>query len=189
MSSSNTTAHPLAPPDDNDDFDDLANIIDINMSKHKPKCNTDNANHNNSINQVKQSESSQSFPLPPKVTNKKRLAPQPPTLITASAANLSEMNVRRQETVSSVLDSSFTNNSNLGADCYFFIDINHVRWFYKGEKDKSVDKENNSNPSPSVQTISTPSNTSEYSSEMTSSTSSATSNDLNTTVSNLLSNR
>ena len=190
--SSTAKSHPLAPPDDNDDFDDYADIIEINMGKHKPVLT---ATDNTSLTQVKQSGSSQSLPLPPKVPIKKRPAPAPPNqqLTALSVSNLSSSS--KQEKTSDEQSSSLLNSISGGADCCFFIDVHHVRWFYKGEKsNEKSDKESVPTSSSAAITGSLPSIPSnsilpgESLNEMSSSTYSAASSDLHNNVSNLLSN-
>jgi len=66
-------------------------------------------------------------------------------------------------------------NNSGGAECYFFIDIHHVRWFYKGEKSSNEknDRDSASNPN-TIANLSVAATTAVTADEMTTST---TSND------------
>jgi hypothetical protein len=172
--STNTKAHPLALPDDYDD--DLDNIVDINMSKHKTVDYKKNTNSNASEFLSHNMPSLPVTKLP--TTYKKRIAPAPPLVssqqqqatLTSSASFVSTANsTKRDEQTITSSTNSLTSNSG-GVDCYFFIDIHHVRWFYKGEK---TDKDNSNSSA-----TSTLNNTD----EMTASISSTTSNDSTTTT-------
>lgn len=179
--SANTKAHPLAFPDDYDD--DLDNIVDINMSKHKTVDYKKNTNSNASEFLSQNMPSLPVTKLP--TTYKKRIAPAPPPMLsgqlqqqqqqhqatlTSSASFASTTNsTKRDEQKITSSTNSLTSNSG-GVDCYFFIDIHHVRWFYKGEK---TDKDNSNSSTTSA--LNNPD-------EMTASISSTTSNDSSTTT-------
>ena len=202
--STNTKAHPLALPDDYDE-DDLDNIIDINMSKHKTVDNSHCNNKNSNLFQTKASESSstQNVPLLPSnkipTAYKKRIAPAPPpsspyqhqqqqyqqqqqqATLTSSASFVSTTNLSKRDEQKNTSSTNSLTSNNGGADCYFFIDIHHVRWFYKGEKtDKENNNTNSNNNTSNVSTLNTD--------EMTASFSSTTSNDSSTTTNNLAGN-
>jgi hypothetical protein len=109
--------------------------------------------------------------LPTSSSYKKRIAPAPPPIPpppNSSSATSLTLSQQQNTITSSSLYSSATNlnsfkntdntstnansnnslmNNSGGAECYFFIDIHHVRWFYKGEKSSNEknDKETVSN--------------------------------------------
>ena len=183
--------HPLAKS--NDDDDDFSNLIDIKyMSDHSKAIS-------NLV--VKQTDSSQTNATSNNnnnnklVTNKnKRPAPKPPQLLQQTAVldlpkSSDEISLSNTSTPATI-NSSTTSSSN---ECNFFIDINHVRWFYKGDKTDKTDKTDketaNTNSTGSLPSTSSATNlASESLNETTSSSSITNTNDLNNNVNNLRNN-
>ena len=104
--SANTKAHPLAFPDDYDD--DLDNIVDINMSKHKTVDYKKNTNSNASEFLSQNMPSLPVTKLP--TTYKKRIAPAPPPML---SGQLQQQQQQHQATLTSSASFASTTNSTI----------------------------------------------------------------------------